>query len=216
MSKMFQIEGKRVETWNPLGGKCSHECGYCWSRILIAQKGWKKYEGAPRLWRQWRKSFEAGSTVFVQSMTDLFARDVDSKLIQLILDHCERFPDTTFLLLTKNPFRYLSFFIPENCVCGCTLETNRENNLYRAPKRERRVWRMVKLQKRKFLSIEPIMDFDAKGFVIIIKRIGPEFVYIGYDNYDCGLPEPPIEKTHQLIEDITPFTEVRLKTMRTS
>ena len=64
-----------------------------------------------------------------------------------------------------------------------------------------------------YITIEPILDFSFE-FVKRVRELNPEFVYIGYDNHNCRLPEPPLEKTLKLIEELEKFTEVRLKTIR--
>jgi hypothetical protein len=69
---------------------------------------------------------------------------------------------------------------------------------------------------RKFVSIEPVMDFDLTGFVSELKAIKPEMVAVGYNNYPekCFLPEPELEKTQALIDRLRPFTKVITKTLR--
>jgi hypothetical protein len=67
---------------------------------------------------------------------------------------------------------------------------------------------------RKFLSIEPIMDFDLEIFVSWIENMSPIHVAVGYDNYHNNLPEPSLSKTSQLIEKLNEFTEVRKRTLR--
>ncbi|MDW8022109.1 MAG: hypothetical protein RMI78_05735, partial [Nitrososphaerota archaeon] len=61
---------------------------------------------------------------------------------------------------------------------------------------------------------EPILDFDLSELVHAIRRIKPIFVYVGYDNYGHRLPEPTLEKTKQLVEEISKFTDARFKTLR--
>ena len=165
-----------------------------------------------------RKIFKEGELVFVQDMSDLFAGIVPEEYIERVLEHIKKFPKTTFLLLTKNPKRYREFEdrMPNNCICGVTIETNRDkgyNKIRRAPLPTDRlvVMRLLKDDMRKTISIEPIMDFDLDYFVNEIKAIKPSFVYIGYDNYNYGLPEPPLSKTIELMKQLKEFTEVRTK-----
>jgi len=61
------------------------------------------------------------------------------------------------------------------------------------------------------VSIEPIMDFDLDDLVKEIESTRPIFVYVGYDNYNYGLPEPLLPKTKALITKLQRFTEVRTK-----
>jgi protein gp37 len=214
-SKMFEVNGKRVKTWNPLGGECSYHCEYCWARRLIKQRGWSKYDGNPHLRGAKFPRFEAGGTVFVQSMSDLWGPKVLDPFIHRILTHCEKHPKVTFYFCTKNPKRYKEFNIPPNCICGCTIETDDPfGYTYDAPERLMRAYHMIDLEARKFLSIEPIMRFSLE-FIEWITLVRPEFVYIGYDNYNSGLVEPPLKDVEDLIYYLTKNDiEVRQKTMR--
>jgi len=67
---------------------------------------------------------------------------------------------------------------------------------------------------KKFISIEPILDFDLDIFVDWIKDIKPFMVYVGYDNYNNKLPEPPLRKTEELIKTLSNFTAIVKKTIR--
>jgi hypothetical protein len=65
-----------------------------------------------------------------------------------------------------------------------------------------------------FVSVEPILDFDIKLFVSELQKIRPQMVVVGYDNYNHHMPEPCLEKTLQLIEQLEKFTRVETKTLR--
>ena len=218
MSRMFDLV---TETWNPVTG-CFHDCPYCWARKLAETKlkhvnryakGFK-----PRLnEKEFKRRFKPDSLVFVSDMGDLFGYWVPKEWIQQVLDYIKEFPETTFLLLTKNPNRYLDFIIPENCIQGATIETNRHKFLFSlAPTPEERAeaMEMIKLNlnnSKTMVSIEPIMDFDFSILVKWIRDIEPEFVYIGYDNHGNNLEEPSIKKVEKLINELQKFTVVRIK-----
>ena len=218
ITKMFDLV---TSTWNPLGGKCPFNCIYCWSmseKGLVKRYKMKKYQGPPRLIEKEFGRFKESEFVFVQDMSDLFAGIVPEEYIQRVLEHIQKFPKTTFLLLTKNPSRYREFEdrIPNNCICGVTVETNRDKGYDRishAPLPTDRLvaMRLFRDDRRKMISIEPIMDFDLDYFVNEIKATKPSFAYIGYDNYNYGLPEPPLSKTIELMKQLKEFTEVRTK-----
>ena len=53
---------------------------------------------------------------------------------------------------------------------------------------------------RKFVSVEPIMDFDLRELTRWIGLLKPSIIEIGADNYNHNLPEPPWEKVEQLIK----------------
>ena len=66
-------------------------------------------------------------------------------------------------------------------------------------------------QFRTMVSIEPVLDFDLFDFVEFIQRISPDYVSIGADSKNKGLPEPSAEKIERLIIELEKFTEVRIK-----
>jgi len=67
---------------------------------------------------------------------------------------------------------------------------------------------------KKMVCIEPILDFGLGAFVEGIRQIEPDFVYIGFDNYNYNLPEPSLIKTKCLIKALSEFTTVHTKTLR--
>ena len=211
-------------TWNPLCGRCHHECDYCWARDLAKSRNLTKYfSDLPQMdIRQVGKHFKKGDYVFVQDMTDLFGKWVQSWQIRNVLSTIRESPEARFLLLTKNPERYFEFLypdtlIPENCVLGCTIESDQINpQLGRAPTRFNRLFYMTHLRKlineRKlagkpphnlFVSIEPILDFNFDEFTnVLCNWIIPEGLAVGYDNYGHNLPEPSLQKTMKLIDKV--------------
>ncbi len=221
-SRMFNIVG---ETWNPITG-CLHFCRYCWARqlALTKLKNTKRYRGGfkPRLNEEELKKTFRGGVVFVSDMGDIFSPGVKDEWIISVIRHIAKFPDTYFLFLTKNPTRYVDFIgsMPANAILGATIETNKddlytEHRISQAPLPSIRYKAMKELNwPLKFISIEPILDFDLEKFAKWIKDINPFMVYIGYDNYNWKLPEPALEKTRRLIEKLSDFTLVIKKTIR--
>ncbi len=61
------------------------------------------------------------------------------------------------------------------------------------------------------LTIEPILDFDLKEFVDMIRDINPKWVNIGADSQRHNLPEPTREKVDDLIKELKKFTEIKEK-----
>jgi len=221
--RMFSVVTK---TWNPVSG-CLHNCKYCWARRLAETKLKDKprYRRGfiPRLNRnEFKVRFKDGDFVFVVDMGDLFGHWVPREWILSVINHIKRFPKTHFLLLTKNPARYREFLreFPENTFLGATIETNRDDlirdmGISSAPLPSERYRAMAELDwDKKFIAIEPILDFDLEEFVGWIREIDPLIVYIGYDNYDNCLPEPELAKTLKLIERLEEFTLVLRKTIR--
>jgi hypothetical protein len=64
----------------------------------------------------------------------------------------------------------------------------------------------------KYITIEPIMDFDLESFISMIELIKPVQVNIGADSGNNGLPEPPKEKILALIKRLEQFTTIHNKT----
>lgn len=210
----------RAYTWNPLAGECPHECGYCYVQNDIAPMlkrcGNDKYYGELCLVE---KEFKVplvvpdGFVIFVQSCGDLFANLVPDAFILKVLNRIREFPQTTFLLQTKNPERFFDFEIPENCILGTTIESNRPYSLTKAPDPELRWLAMKKMPttRKVMVSIEPVMDFDLNKMLIWFGILRPSFVSIGADSGHNNLPEPSPTKLNQLLWQLELFTEVRRK-----
>lgn len=218
MSKMFPFI---TDTWNPLGGICPHNCRGCWAKKIIKEKKMVKYQGPYKIdEKQINKKFKSGSFVFVCDMLDLFAANVPMVAIQMILNRIATQPNVTFLLLTKNP-RYMWLMdLPKNVVAGATIESEIDphlcgDNYSNAPLMHERIKAMIELDHpRKFISIEPIMDFSPGGFIDNILAIKPECIAIGFDNYDSKLPEP--ESLEKVLEFINCLEKEGIKVYRKS
>lgn len=199
-----------TETWNPLaGGPCPGECSYCWATDLKNRHKWSKYLGPWRIDEKViDKTFKPGAFVFTQDMSDLWAPQVPESILYKVLQNMRYQPEVTFLNLTKYPETYhvWSKWIPENVVLGATVETNRFINVSKAPYPYDRfnamLWATQNLPNKIFISIEPIMDFDRAELLPVLNYIHPWAIAIGYDNYNNGLPEPPLAKTKELIESL--------------
>jgi len=217
LSRMFDLVS---DTYNPLGGRCSHECVYCWSMGeggLVEKYDMKKYQGTIRLIeKEFKRKFKEGVLIFVQDMSDLFANNVPREYVQKVIDYIKQFPNTYFLFMTKNPKRYLEFTFPKNVILGCTMETNVDTSaISKAPIPSQRFEAMASLSHQyKALSCEPIIDFDLEIFIKWLQFIKPVLVWVGYDNYNHRLLEPSLAKVEKFAEEISKFTNVRWKTKR--
>jgi protein gp37 len=193
---------------------CNHGCyhGNCWANqvaLKLQKQGMKKYNmGFTPSFdeKALDKKFKAGHFVFISDMGDLFGDWVPALWIDKTINMVRCSPEAKFLFLTKNPIRYFDFNFPDNCVLGATIETNRYyEGFSKAPRTLDRYLCMRDLDfKHKFISIEPIMDFDLTEFYTWIVSIGPEMVAIGYANLGPNeLPEPQLVDTERLISKLS-------------
>ena len=223
VGKMFPFIN--AKPWNPLGGECLHSCRYCWvenlKKLYPALKA--KYSGTPRIIEHELKrisQYKAGDFAFVCDCTDLFGHWVPTEYIQRIFEAMKNSP-AKFLLLTKNPKRYrmlisIGVTIPSNCVLGATIESDKDH-LLSGPPESQRLEAITELKQMGYptmISVEPVLDFtDDYPFKII--EAHPDFIAVGYDNYNHNLPEPRLSLTEALariVEDAK--ITVYRKTMR--
>ncbi len=196
-----------THTWNPIKGKCPHDCIYCYMKVF--PQGELRFDE-----KCMKDDLGYGNTIFVGSSTDMFAEEVSTKWIEEVLQYCKKF-DNTYLFQSKNPEKFIHFFnyFPLDTIFGTTLESDIEHNVSDAPIPAVRVMELCRLSENipKMISIEPIMDFNLDIFVDVIKKIRPKFVSIGADSKGHNLPEPSWEKVQQLIIELKKFTEVKVK-----
>lgn len=207
MSRMFKTVTK---TWNPFTG-CLHDCTYCWARKLVKERlepQGKKYKDgfAPTFHEgELSKRFRPGDFVFVSDMGDISFMPFFDQWCK-VLDVVKNHPHTSFLLQTKNPLVFVKGLnLEPNIYIGATIESNRDYGLTKAPAPEQRYHAMCLIDYRKFLSVEPIMDFDLETLVRWIRDIRPEIVEVGADNYHNNLAEPPWEKVEALLKSLREF-----------
>lgn len=193
-----------THTWNPIRGRCPHDCMYCYMKVYpLPELHFVK--------KELKTNLGSGNFIFVGSSTDMWAEGSDSMWISDVLSHCLRYPHNAYLLQTKNPRRYAGWKFPGDTILGVTIETNRSYIFGRAPIPHTRYKDFLKIEGRKMVSIEPIMQFDLVALVNWIRRIAPEFVSIGADSKGHSLPEPSATKVGALMEELSKFTEVKVK-----
>lgn len=194
-----------THTHSHLGGECPHKCSYCY----VDNPRWgrpARYTGELRLIEnEFKVNYGTGKTIFVEHCNDLFAEDVPIKFIYKIFGHCFQYPDNIYVFQTKNPIRYSKIalnLIIGNSILGTTIESNRYfPQMKNTPMPFERMRAMERIKEfKKFVTIEPVMDFDVAVLEDWIIKINPEFVNIGADSKGHKLPEPPIEKVHALID----------------
>jgi DNA repair photolyase len=219
-----------THTANPLAGKCIHNCSYCYvEKIKNAKPVIKeKYTGMARLSENGLKDISGkGKFIFISDMADLFANNVPISVINKIIGKCKSKPGNKYLIQTKNTQRLFENRImisknPELFSICTTFETNRtfsgsynfSKYLGNAPKPMDRIEVFMRSELSifdKFITIEPIMDFDLEIMVKQIKYVMPKQVNIGADSGNNHLPEPSKEKILNLIKELEKFTVVKQK-----
>ena len=193
-----------THTWNPIRGKCPHNCSYCYMKVFNVGE-FRFIES------ELKTNLGEDNFIFVGSSTDMWVKEAWSWWLDRILEHCGQYKNR-YLFQSKTPERFHWFNFPDNTVLGTTLETNRScGDISEAPPIGHRVAWMKELASPKMISIEPIMDFDLDYFTDWIEQIAPEFVSIGADSKGHNLPEPSAEKVQQLIEHLQGITTVKIK-----
>ena len=180
-------------------GLASHNC---WARKLAEGRLKANYPNGfiPTIHPdRFTRRFKPDDFVFPVSMGDIaFAPFL---ILHIIIKCAQKHPATKFLLCSKNPARYKQLaFCPDNVYLGTTLETTETFAVSYAPVPRERYHEMMKLyHQHKFVSIEPLMDFDLKQFIWWMEDIKPEIIEVGADNYHNNLPEPEPQKVRQFL-----------------
>ena len=209
-------------TWNPIKGKCLHDCSYCYMKQINPNAN------PPRLAEyELNTDLGCGRSIFIGSSTDMFAEDIPSEWIARVLDYCYQNRNmllpNAYLLQSKNPKRFLEFInhpIMERVVFCTTIETNRfyPEIMNKAPRIDERVEAMeeiARLGRPTMVTAEPLMQFDHEEMVSFIRRCSPKLVNIGKESKGrVKLPEPNQEEVQQLIAELKSlksFTKVNVK-----
>lgn len=202
-----------------LRGACPYACQYCYVQAIGRRFGGDAHVGPMRMdMTQLDVPYGAGRTIFIEHASDMFSPGVRALWIREIFDHCEQWPKNTYVFQTRNTERAagLAAYFPLGCVIGTTIETNRKGP-GNAPHAKYRAMGMMRdvygPTVTRFLTIEPVLDFDVDGMMELIGIMEPSFINLGADSKGYGLPEPSAEKVRALIEGINNLgIEIRQKT----
>jgi protein gp37 len=172
-------------TWNPVTG-CHHDCKYCYARDIANRFYPHKFEphfyperlDAPKNTKisDKEKDILGIKCVFVVSMGDLFGEWVKKEWIDKVINSIKESPEWNYILLTKNPKRYLEFTFPKNCWLGATADNQARMDFA--------VDTFSKINHPvKFVSCEPLMER------IEIKGSGINWIIIGGRSESSGMRE---------------------------
>jgi protein gp37 len=151
-------------TWNPTTGcaKVSPGCLHCYAEVMARRL---HAMGAPGYERRFELTLHparleqplqrrAPTVYFVNSMSDLFHKDVPDNFLDRVFDVMRATPQHTYQVLTKRAVRLPEYFesrsVPDNCWLGVSVEDRRR--IRRVP-----LLRQVAARVR-FLSIEPLLE----------------------------------------------------------
>lgn len=196
-----------THTGNTIKGQCPHDCSYCYMKRWGNQHEFHLDE------KELETPTPEGNFIFVGSSCDMFAKDIPEDWIIKTLNHCNEF-NNRYLFQSKNPERINENDLPDNSVICTTIETNRVYSeiMRNAPDPVDRAIKFSRLPfEEKYITIEPIMDFDTDELFEMIVICKPKQVNIGADSGGNKLPEPSIEKIMVLIKMLEPFTTVKRK-----
>lgn len=200
-----------THTWNPIKGKCYHDCSYCYMKRWGEQKPVRLDE------KELKTNLGPGNFIFVGSSCDMFAENIPDEWILSTLRKCYDHPTNQYLFQTKNPERILNFnhFVFRQSVICTTIESDiwYPDIMKNSPSPHSRAAAMNKISKAvsTYVTIEPILDFNMEEMLELIKRCNPVQVNIGADSGKNNLPEPSPDKIKQLICRLELFTKVKLK-----
>lgn len=174
------------KTWNPTTGcdKISTGCKFCYAEVMsrrLMLMGQAKYKNNFQINTHQHElktpfSWKKPVMVFVNSMSDLFHKDIPTEFIKLVFDTMNATPQHTYQVLTKRAERLLDLS-PElnwtnNIWMGVSVENEEVN---------KRVSLLVNTNaKVKFLSCEPLLEdltslnIEKIDWVIVGGESGPK------------------------------------------
>jgi hypothetical protein len=175
---------------------------------------------APRLDAAELTSYlECSNFIFVGSSIDMWAEDIPSDWIRIVLDCCNKAANK-YLFQSKNPSRILEFIthpVFHRSVACTTIETNRSypDVMCNSPVIEERVRAMEKIADlgiETYVTLEPLMQFDLDELVGYIKRCKPKQVNLGRNtNRKIEIPEPTADEVKALVAELGKFAKVEIK-----
>ncbi len=167
-------------TWNPTTGctKVSPGCKHCYAKTMADRlhvMGAPGYESAFRLTLHPERLSQPlrrkkPTTYFVNSMSDLFHKEVPNSFLDQVMEVIQKTPHHTYQILTKRAGRLPVYFGKQDCPSNAWIGVSVENRRHGLPRIDH--LRQVDAQIR-FLSIEPLLEslgqinLDGVSWVIV-------------------------------------------------
>ena len=183
-------------TINPVKGLCPVACPYCYARRMYQNPRYKRlYQSQKISWYPpaWDLVYKLKkpSRIFVGSTFELFLDTLPENWMEYNLLTAKKYPQHTFIFLTKQPYNLPSEF-PDNCWVGVSVTNER---MY--------VDAMASLigeeAKVKFVSFEPLLSHIDK---MLLQNTLPclEWVIIGRQTPISKKTAPEIEWIKEIVD----------------
>lgn len=199
-----------THTWNTIKGACYHDCAYCY------MKRWGRLNPVRFDEKELKTDLGENNFIFVGSSCDMFADGTPLEFIEKTLNHCLKF-NNKYLFQSKNPGAMLTYkeSFKENTILCTTIESDifYPEIMRNSPRPENRAMAMGRLSEfyPVFITIEPIMKFNRKKMIELLKACNAEQINIGADSGNNKLPEPSKEDVLWLIDEIKKFSKIEKK-----
>ena len=157
-----------TRTWGPVSGctPISPGCQHCYARQLAENKrGTAAFpNGFDLMLRPWKldepKKVKQPSLIFVNSMSDLFLRDIPDSYRDRVVDVIEETPRHAYQVLTKRADNLLRYSrrrkLPINFWAGVTAEDQK--------RADERISLLVQVDAAvRFISVEPALSMSTSG-----------------------------------------------------
>ena len=193
MSSKSSIEWTE-HTWNPTVGctKISPGCKHCYAETMAHRPqamGIPEYENGFKLRLVPERLNEPlkrkkPTMYFVNSMSDLFHREVPFAFLDQVFDVIRQSPQHIFQILTKRADRMEMYFAGREVPVNAWLGVSVEDQKYGVPRIE--VLRRIEAKVR-FLSVEPLLE--SLGTLVLA---GVHWVIVGGESGPGARPMEPI------------------------
>ncbi len=149
---------------NPIKGYCPNTCSYCYSHRMYNRFKWDKTIRYDVKELNKLKTIKESSKIFVGSMIDMYHPDIHEIWVSDIILESYKYPQHTFITLTKYPENLLMYSFPANWWIGVTIDENiaRQYLLFDS-----------NIDGKKFISFEPLLepmyniDFEGMDWLIV-------------------------------------------------